>query len=117
MKTKQLLTQDLKTGDITIMSNVTSVTATCTKVARVEEMPGQEQENPSAIHVDFQVKQPSHFHTVLEDTETLGLILGLGDAVELGLLLVAMGMEHKTPDEAAALMTRLSKMMSEFQPA
>ncbi|WP_198011472.1 hypothetical protein [Synechococcus sp. PCC 7335] len=45
---KQLLTQALKTGDITIISNVTSVTAIGTRVARVEEIPGHEQESPMA---------------------------------------------------------------------
>jgi hypothetical protein len=115
MKTKQLLTQDLKTGDITIMSNVTSVTVTGTRIARVEEIPGHEPEMPSAVHVDFQVKQPSHLSAVLEGTEDLGLILQLEDAVELGVLLIAMGMEHKTADETAAVMARLSTLIAACQ--
>ncbi|WP_227500080.1 hypothetical protein [Synechococcus sp. PCC 7335] len=114
---KQLLTQALKTGDITVISNVTSVTAVGTKVARVEEIAGHEQESPSAVHVDFKVKQPSHLPAVLEDTESLGLILQLEDAVELGLLLVAMGMEHKSPDEIEKLTARLSNLIDVFEPA
>ena len=116
MKTKQFLTQDLHTGDITVMSNVTSVTVAGTKISRVEKIPGHELENPSAIYVNFEVKQPSHLHAVLEDTEALGLIVELDDAVELGLLLVAMGMEHKAPDEIATVKNRLSTLIRDFEP-
>ena len=115
MKTKQLLTQELKTGDITVISNVTSVRVVGTKIARVEEIPGHELESPSAVHVDFEVKQPSRLAAVLEGTENLGLILQLDDAIELGKLLLAMGMEHKTPDEVAAIMDRLSQQIEDFQ--
>lgn len=117
MKTKQLLTQKIKTGDITVVSNVTSVNAVGTTIARVEEIPGHERESPSAIHVDFEVKQPSHLPAVLEDTEALCLILQLEDAVEIGLLLVAMGAEHKTPTEIEQLTTRLSQLIANFKPA
>ncbi|MEM1241663.1 MAG: hypothetical protein AAGI45_17645 [Cyanobacteria bacterium P01_H01_bin.26] len=114
MKTKQLLTQDLATSEITVISNHASVTVAGTKVARVEEIPGYEQENPSMVHVDFKVKNPSHQPEVLDNTEDLGLILELNDAVDLGLLLVAMGMEHKTPEEIEATMMQLSKLIDEF---
>ncbi len=116
MKTNQLLTEDLKTGDITIISNVTSFTVTGTKIARVEEIPGHEQESPSAVHVDFEVKQPRNLLAEQEETKNLGLILQLNDAVELGVLLVAMGMEHKTPDQAVEVTARLSKLIADFQP-
>jgi hypothetical protein len=113
MKTK-LLSQALTTGDITVMSNVTSVTVAGTKVSRVEEVPGHEQESPSSVHIDFEVKQPSHLPAVLADTETLGMILQLEDAVELGLLLVAMGLEHKTPNQVADIISRLTRLAEEF---
>ncbi|ESA38169.1 hypothetical protein N836_32575 [Leptolyngbya sp. Heron Island J] len=114
MKTKQLLTQDLATSEITVISNHASVTVAGTKVARVEEIPGHEQENPSMVHVDFKVKNPSRQPELLDNTEDLGLILKLNDAVDLGLLLVAMGVEHKTPEEIKATMARLSKLIDEF---
>ncbi len=115
MKTQQLLTQDLATSEITVISNHASVTVTGTKVARVEEIPGHEQENPSMVHVDFKVTNPSPQPEVLDNTEDLGLILKLDDAVDLGLLLVAMGMEYNPPpEEIQATMARLSKLIDEF---
>lgn len=111
----KLLSRTVKTGDITVMSNVTSVTVVGTKVSRVEEIPGHEQESPSAVHIDFEVKQPSHLPAVLEDTEVLGMILQLEDAVELGLLLVAMGLEHKTPEQVAEITARLNRLVKEFE--
>ncbi|MEM7064433.1 MAG: hypothetical protein AAF572_14880 [Cyanobacteria bacterium P01_B01_bin.77] len=114
MKTKQLLTQDLTTSEITVISNHTSVTVAGTKVARVEEIPGYEQEHPSMVHVDFKVKNPSRQPKVLDNTEDLGLILELNDAVDLGLLLVAMGMEHKAPEEIKVTMMRLAKLIDKF---
>ena len=114
MKTQQLLTQDLTTSEITVISNHASVTVTGTKVSRVEEIPGHEQENPSMVHVDFKVKNPSQQPEVLDNTEDLGLILKLEDAVDLGLLLVDMGMEHKPPEAIKGTITRLSKLIDEF---
>ncbi|MGD1852630.1 MAG: hypothetical protein ACFB2W_00125 [Leptolyngbyaceae cyanobacterium] len=114
MKTKQLLTQALATGEITVISNHASITVAGTQVARVEEIPGCEQENPSMVHVDFEVKNPSCQPEVLDNTKDLGLILELNDAVELGLLLVAMGMEHKTPKEIEATMMQLSELIDQF---
>ena len=114
MKTQQLLTQDLATSEITVISNHATVAVTGTKVARVEEISGYEQENPSMVHVDFKVKDPNRQPEILANTEDLGLILRLDDAVDLGLLLVAMGMEHKTPEEIEATLTRLSHLIDEF---
>ena len=114
MKTK-LFTQELKTSDITVTSNVTSVTVNGTRISRVEEIPGQERENPSSIYIDFTVEHPIKLHDVLEATEEVDLILNLEDAVELGLLMVAMGMEHKTDDDIAAIMSRLSKLIAEYR--
>lgn len=114
MKTK-LLTQDIQTGDITVMSNVTSFTVRGTKVSRVEEIPGHEQESPSSIHVDFTVQPPGHLPAAPEATQELGLILNLEDGVELGLLLVALGLEHKTPDEVASIIARLKQMIQDCQ--
>lgn len=115
MMNTKLRTQSLETGTIAVMSNVSSVNVVGTKVSRVEEVPGHEAENPSTIHVDFKVQNPRHLETVLESAEELGMILNLEDAVELGLLLVAMGLEHKTPDDIAAVMSRLSKLVKEFE--
>ena len=113
MKTKKLLPQALHTGDITIMSNVTCITATGDKVARFEESWRDGVKNPAAVHVDFEVKQSSHLRAVLEDTQSLGLILQPEDAVELGVLLTALGMQIKVSQAVAAIMKRLSVLLAE----
>ncbi|EKU99651.1 hypothetical protein Lepto7375DRAFT_1715 [Leptolyngbya sp. PCC 7375] len=115
MNAKQLLVQPLKTGDITVISNVTSVTVNANKISRLEKIPGHEQESPSTVHVDFDVNQPSRLAAVLEETKELGLILELEDAVQLGIFLIAMGMENATPDDISAIMTRLSKLIADLK--
>ncbi len=114
MKTK-LFTRDITTGDITVTSNVTSVMANGTRISRVEEVPGHEKDCPSAIYIDLRIQHPVKLHDVLEATEEVDLSLNLGDAVELGLLMVAMGMEHKTDDDVVAVMSRLSKLIAEYR--
>lgn len=113
METKRLLTQALNTGDITIMSNVTCITATGDKVARIEEVLKDGVKSPTAVHVDFEVKQPSHLQAILEETQSLGLILQPDDAVELGLLLTALGMKNKDSQAVAAIAERLSALLAE----
>lgn len=112
---KQLFTRNIKTGDITVTSNVTSITANATRISRVEEIPGHERESPSAIYIDLTVQQPVKLHDVLEATEEVDLILNLEDAVELGLLIVAMGMEHKTDLQVATIMSQLSQLIAEYR--
>ncbi|MEA5477901.1 hypothetical protein VB774_09745 [Pseudanabaena galeata UHCC 0370] len=114
MKTK-LFTQELNTGDITVISNLTSVTANCTRISRVEEVQDHEQESPSAIYIDLTIKQSAKLHDVLEATEEVDLVMSLEDSVELGLLMVAMGMEHKTDENIAATMSRLSQLIAEYR--
>jgi hypothetical protein len=111
----KLFTRKIKTGDITLMSNVTSVTVNGTRISRVEEIPEHERESPSAIYIDLTVQQPVKLHDVLEATEEVDLILNLEDAVELGLLMVAMGMEHKTDDEIKTIMSQLSQLIAEYR--
>ncbi|MEM8807908.1 MAG: hypothetical protein AAGF01_17955 [Cyanobacteria bacterium P01_G01_bin.38] len=114
METKRLLAQDFKTGEITVISNVTSITVTGNKIARLEQL-AHKQESSSTVHVDFTVKQPSHLPAVLEETEELGLILKPDDAVKLGVLLIAMGMEDKMSEIVTMVMELLSKRATENQ--
>jgi hypothetical protein len=114
MKTK-LFTQELNTGDITVISNLNSVMANGTRISRVEEVQGHAKESPSAIYIDLTVKQPAKLHDVLEATEEVDLVLSLEDSVELGLLMVAMGMEHKTDENIAETMSRLSQLIAEYR--
>ncbi len=114
MKPK-LFTRSIKTSDITVSSNLTSITVNGARISRVEEIPGQEQANPSTIYVDLMVKTPTPTHDVLEGTQEVDLVLNLDDAVELGLLLVALGMEHKTDQEIAQLESRLTQMIADYR--
>lgn len=113
MNTK-LVTQDLHTSDITLMSNLTSMTVTGTKISRVEEIAGHEQDYPSTIHLDLQVKASHLQEKSVDITKEFGMILSLDDAVELGMLLMAMGLEHKSPSDVAAVMSRLTSLTTEI---
>lgn len=120
MKTK-LLTQRIKTGDITLTSNLTSITVNGVRMSRVEEIAGHEQEAPSTIYLDLMVQSPPPRSDilptpdVLEATEEVDLVLNLEDAVELGMFLVAMGMEHRTDEDVKTVMARLSDMIAEYR--
>ncbi|MEN8446838.1 MAG: hypothetical protein ABG776_17720 [Cyanobacteria bacterium J06555_13] len=113
MKPKKLFAQSLHTGDILIMSNVTCITATGDKVARIEECVKDGVKSPTAVHVDFEVKQPSHLQAVLEETRSLGFILQPDDAVKLGVLLIALGIKDKDSQAMAAITERLSALLAE----
>ena len=105
------------TGDITVISNITSVTVTGDKVSRIGAIEGQEGGNPAAIHVDLNVKHKSdspEMPGVLGSTKELGLILSTEDVVEVGLLLVAMGMVNKTGAEVTTVLNRLSDFITEL---
>ena len=115
MKT-QLLTRSIKTGDITLTSNLTSITVNGARISRVEEIPGQEQENPSTIYLDLVVQEPTKRHDdVLDATEEVDIVLNLEDAVELGLMLVALGMEHRSDQDVSEVMSRLSQLVTEYR--
>ena len=109
----KLLTHDIQTGDITVMSNVTSVTVIGTKVSRLGGDSTDAKGSPSVVHIDFDVKQPDHSPAVLESTETLGMILNLSDAIDLGALLIAMGLAHRTPDEIETVMVQLTQLIQD----
>lgn len=114
MKPK-LLTQPIRTGNITLSSNLTSITVNGARISRVEEIVGQEKENPSTIYLDLMVSEPTKQSDILEATEEVDLVLNLEDAVELGLRMVALGMEHKTDDEVSEVMARLSQLIAEYR--
>lgn len=112
--TTPLITQDLTTTEITMMSNVTSMTVVGTKVSRVGDKIAHQQGSLPAIHIDFYVKQPQHRPVVFEATESVGMILSLTDAVKLGTLLVALGLANKTSDDITAAMALLKQSIQDF---
>jgi hypothetical protein len=113
--TTKLVTRPIKTGDLTAMSNVTSVTVTGHQVSILEVQPEPDKPDTSAVHLTFEVEHPHKLPDLLTNTEELGLIMERDDAVEIGLRLLAMAMENKTPAEIEAVQTRLSKMIAELQ--
>ena len=109
--TPTIMTYRLKTGDITVTSNISSVAATGNRISRLET----NEEETTAIHVSFTVKDGTkHLSSVLAETEELGLILSAEDAIELGTLLVAIGLENKSGLESDAVFERLFRLASEL---
>lgn len=53
--TNKLFTTEITTGDITLTSNVTSVTARANRISRVEEKRDDPRKNPAAIYIDLSV--------------------------------------------------------------
>jgi len=105
--TVKFVTHTLNTGDITVMGHVDDVaTVTGSKISRIGAVEGKEQENPAAIHVNFQVTDKSD--------ELLVWMLGLPDAIEIGLQLVAMGIEAQPSPKIDEIRDRLSQLVSEL---
>lgn len=102
-----VLTQHLHTHDITMMTNVTSLTVHGTKVSRLGD-----QATSASVYIDFAVKHPSH-GSDLDNTEEVSFILQPDDAVQLGLLLVSMGLGAITPEAIASITARLHQLGSE----
>jgi hypothetical protein len=113
MSTKAL-TRSLQTGDMTVMSNNTSVTVTGSRVSKIG--PSEHSPKPqSCIHLNLNVKKQEGQPCVLEATEELGLILCPEDAIEMGMMLVAMGLEAKGEEEVATITQRINALVEEFR--
>lgn len=112
--TTKLVTHPLKTGQLTAMSNVTSITITGHQVSVLEDQPEPGKEDRSAIHLTFDVEHPQKLPSLLATAEELGLIMDRDDAVEISLSLLAMALEDKTTAEIVAVEARLSNMIAEL---
>lgn len=128
--TTKLVTHPLKTGKLTAMSNVTSITVTGHQVSILEDQPKPGQRDRSAVHLTFHcercslarnisnrpgdVEQPQKLPSLLSTAEELGLIMDRDDAVEISLSLLAMALEDKTAAEIEKVQTRLSNMIAEL---
>lgn len=102
----------LETGEITVMSHVTSITVTGNKISKLEAT-----DNPTTIHLNFEVEGKKGEPCILAGAEELGFILHPKDALELGLSLVEMGLEKLTAAEAKAIQERLSQLLERSQVA
>ena len=108
------ITKSFNTSDITVMSNATSLHARGDKVTKLGAMPGQETANPASISIDLKVQDTGALPGILAATESLELMLNSEDALALGLLLVAMGLEDKSSDRISATLDRLTQMIDEM---
>ncbi|MGV2826709.1 hypothetical protein [Myxosarcina sp. GI1(2024)] len=112
--TTKLVTHPLKTGKLTAMSNVTSITVTGHQVSILEDQPEPGQKDRSAVHLTFDVEHPQKLPSLLATAEELGLIMDRDDAVEISLSLLAMALEDKTAAEIEAVEARLSNTLAEL---
>ena len=113
--TTKLVTRPLKTGELTAMSNVTSINVTGHQVSILEVQPEPGKKDTSAVHLTFDVEHPQKLPSLLATAEELGLIMDRDDAVKIGLSLLAMAMEDQTLGEIEAIKQRLSSMIAELQ--
>jgi hypothetical protein len=112
--TTKLVTRPFKTGEVTIMSNITSITATGHQISILEARPERAKGNGSTVHLTFEVEHPQKLSSILGSDRELGLMMERKDAIEIGLLLVAMGMEDKSHHEVVAVLDRLSKLIADL---
>lgn len=105
--TVKFVTHSLNTDTVTLVGHVNDVTAVRgTKISRIGAVEGKEKENPAAIHVNFQV--------VDQPDDLLVMMIGLSDAVEVGLQLVAMGIDAQPSDKLDGIRDRLSELVNEL---
>jgi hypothetical protein len=106
--TVHYVTHTLKTGDITIMGNIeNTATVTGKNITRIGSIEGQEQQNPPAVHVNLELAEG-------ESRGSVVLSLSLPDAIEMGLQLVAMGIENNPHPDIEAVRDRLAQLVSEL---
>ncbi len=109
----RLQTHNLSTQDITLMSNLSSTTVVGQRISKLKT--SQVNEEASTIHLGFEVKSSQETDDeMLGKTTDLEFILDTDDALELGMLLVAMSMSHQSQEESAITFDRLSNLMKEF---
>ena len=110
----QLITRPIKTSELTVTSNITSLKVVGGKVSRLLSSNEQEESN-SNVHLTFDVKYPQELQSLLDYDGQLAFILNLEDAAEIGLLLAAMGIENKSGKELDVFLNRLSSLVAEFE--
>jgi hypothetical protein len=111
--TVKYVTHLLETGDVMVTGHLEDVlTVKGQRVSRVGAVEGQEQQNPPAVHVNFEIVKTGEHPTT---PDMLGLILSPSDALELGMLLVAMAIEDKTTAEVGEIKEHLSRLVTDLQ--
>ena len=105
--TVKFVTHSLKTGDITVLGCVNDVaTVRGRRISQIGAIEGQEQQNPAAIHLNFEMTN--------NPDEMLVLMLSISDAIEMGLQLLAMGIENQPSLGIDEIRDRLSQLVEEL---
>ncbi|WP_448561546.1 hypothetical protein [Trichothermofontia sp.] len=107
--TVKYVTHPLTTGDITIMGRVSDVATVRGKtISQIGAIVGQEQQNPAAVHVNLESVDNQGTNNMVT------LILGLDDALELGIHLVAMGIENQPAPSIDDVRERVAQLVTEL---
>lgn len=105
--TVKFVTHVLPTHNITLMGQVNDVaTVKGTKISRIGAVEGQEQQNPAAIHLNFEMAENSD--------DMFVIMLSPADAVEMGLQMVAMALEEQPHPNVNAIRDRISQLITEL---
>ncbi len=105
---------ELATSDIEVTSNLTSIIAKANRISRLEAAKGKIK-SPAKVYLDLKVKpHPEHLPGVLGETEELDLVLNPDDALEIGILMVAMGLKDKSQLEVDEVFKRLFELTCEL---
>jgi hypothetical protein len=111
--TVEYVTHLLTTGDVMVMGHIEDVlTVTGQRVSRVGAVEGQEQQNPPAIHVNFEILKKGEQPVT---PEMLVLAFSPSGALDLGMLLVAMAIEDKTSADVVEIKDHLSQLVTDLQ--
>jgi hypothetical protein len=106
--TVQYVTHTFKTGDITIMGNIADTeTVTGKTISRIGAIEGQEYQSPPAVHINLGLAHG-------DPTESIVLSLSISDAIEMGIQLVAMGIENSPHPDIEGMRDRLAQLVSEL---
>jgi hypothetical protein len=106
--TVHYVTHALKTGDITIMGNIANTaTVTGKTITRIGAIEGQTEQNPPAVHVNLELAEGDSRGSVV-------LALSLPDAIEMGIQLVAMGIEDNPHPDIDGMRDRLAQLVSDL---
>lgn len=107
--TVKYVTHDLETSDITVMGHVEdTITVKGSKISRIGAIVGQEAHNPAAVHLNLEVEPHKTAAAMLV------LCFSQQDAVEIGLQLVAMGIEDNPTIGIDDVKQRLSNLLTEL---
>jgi hypothetical protein len=113
--TTKLQTMPLQTKEMTLMSNNTSIKVIGHKISKLIDQDEKQQNVSSSIHLTFDVKKEEKSPCILNNPEELGFIINPKDAIEIGLSLIAMGMDFHNEITLEEIKGRLAQISAEIE--